>query len=163
MTDPRLESLTEAVGAALRERGWTVAAAESCTGGLVTSLLTELPGSSDYVLGGVVAYADEVKEELLGVPGELLRSHGAVSGPVAEAMARGVRSLLGTEVGVAITGIAGPGGGSNEKPVGTVWFGVDGPHGSSTELRRFPGDRSQVRRAAVEHALTLLIQAARGR
>jgi PncC family amidohydrolase len=163
MTDPRLESLAEAVGAALRERGWTVAAAESCTGGLVTSVLTEIPGSSDYVRGGVVAYADRVKEEILGVPGELLFTHGAVSGPVAEAMARGVRSLLGTEVGVAVTGIAGPGGGSNEKPVGTVWFGVDGPQGSSTELRRFSGDRSQVRRGAVEHALTLLIQAAQGR
>jgi PncC family amidohydrolase len=162
MKDPETESLARVAGAALRERGWTVAVAESCTGGLVAGLLTEVPGSSDYMVGGVVAYADRVKEGVLRVPGELLRTHGAVSGPVAGAMARGVRSLLGTEVGVAVTGIAGPGGGSNEKPVGSVWFGVEGPDGGDTELRRFSGDRAQIRRGAAEYALTLLLQAARG-
>jgi PncC family amidohydrolase len=162
MMDPQLESLARAVGAALRERGWTVAVAESCTGGLVAGLLTEVPGSSDYLVGGVVAYADRVKEGVLRVPREVLRTHGAVSGPVAEAMARGVRTLLGTEMGVAVTGIAGPGGGSNEKPVGTVWFGVEGPLGSDAYLRRFSGNRAEIRRGAVEHALTLLLQAARG-
>lgn len=161
MMDPGLDSLARTVGEALRRRGWRAAAAESCTGGLLLELLTSVPGSSEYVAGGVVAYADDVKEEVLGVPGDLIRSHGAVSGPVAGAMARGVRSLLGTELAVAVTGIAGPGGGSNEKPVGTVWFGVEGPGGAVTESRHFPGDRAAIRTGAAEHALTLLLGAAR--
>ena len=116
-------TLAEAVGKALRNRGWTIATAESCTGGLLADQLTNIPGSSDYMYGGVIAYANKVKKELLGVDESDLSACGAVSKPVAMQMARGVAKRLGTDVGVSTTGIAGPGGGTPGKPVGTVWIG----------------------------------------
>ena len=134
----------------------TLAVAESCTGGLVARRITELPGSSGYFLGGVVTYADEAKRTHLGVPRELLAGHGAVSEEVARAMARGVAGAFGADVGLAVTGVAGPGGGSAEKPVGTVWYAVhlDG----RTEARRstLPGERRAVRERSAQAVLALL-------
>jgi len=148
-------SMEEVVGGLLSERGWRLAVAESCTGGLVGGRITEVPGSSAWFAGGVVAYADEIKERALGVPADLLRAHGAVSEPVARAMADGVRQQLGTDVGLSITGVAGPGGGSAEKPVGMVVVGVSC---SATHSRtfKFPGDRQMVRQQSVMAALELL-------
>ena len=140
-------------------RGWTVALAESCTGGLVSKVLTDIPGSSRYVKGGVVAYDNDVKVSVLGVDPETLASEGAVSEEVARQMARGVAHALGSDVGVALTGIAGPGGGQPGKPVGTVWFGVFGPEGGHTEVVRLLGGRETVREAAARRALALLIEA----
>src|SRR5205823_10547788 len=112
-----------------RAEGVTLATAESCTGGLVAARLTSVPGSSDVFLGSVVAYSDEVKRAELDVPAELLERHGAVSAEVAAAMARGARARLGADVAVAVTGIAGPGGGTEEKPVGPVYVHAEGPDG----------------------------------
>jgi len=117
-------TMEEAAGRALADRGWTVAIAESCTGGLVGHRLTNVPGSSRWVRGAVVAYANDVKETLLGVPAEVLEAHGAVSVETAAAMARGARERLGGDVAVATTGVAGPDGGTAEKPVGTVCIGL---------------------------------------
>jgi nicotinamide-nucleotide amidase len=138
-----------------RERGWTLATAESCTGGLVAAGLTAIPGSTDVVVGGVVAYANEVKVGELGVPADLIERHGAVSAEVAEAMADGVRERLGADVGVSVTGIAGPGGGTEEKPVGLVYFHVSTPEGSEGGTFSFPGDRDSIRRRAVVGSLQL--------
>lgn len=123
------DTLEGAVGALLRARGLTVALAESCTGGLVAHRLTNVPGSSGYVVGGVVAYSNAVKVDLLGVDAGVLRRDGAVSEEVARAMARGVRARLGADIGIATTGIAGPGGGTADKPVGLVWIGYADAHG----------------------------------
>jgi nicotinamide-nucleotide amidase len=141
------------VGDLLRELGWTIAAAESCTGGLLTSRLTDVPGSSAYVDLAVVAYSNRAKEELLDVPREMIQTHGAVSEPVAEAMADGIRRRARTDIGVAITGIAGPDGGSPAKPVGTVCIAVAGPWGVSTRTRVFSGDREMVKMLASQAAL----------
>lgn len=148
-------------GDALGLRGWTVAVAESCTGGLVSKLLTDIPGSSRYVKGGVVAYDNEVKVGVLGVDRKTLESDGAVSEEVARQMAIGVARALGSDVGVSLTGIAGPGGGQCGKPVGTVWFGVSTPEGTHTESVQLPGARDAVREAASRRALALLVEAAR--
>lgn len=150
-------SLEEVVGALLLERHLMLAAAESCTGGLLLGALTQVPGSSGWVAGGVVAYANEVKVESLGVAAELIAAHGAVSEPVAEAMAAGVRRRLSAGVGVGITGIAGPLGGTDTKPVGTVAFAVVGP-GERRVVRtvRLPGDRAMVRQIAVQTAMDLV-------
>ncbi len=154
-TDGR--ELEMVVGEMLRERGFTVAAAESCTGGLLLGRLTQVPGSSAWVVGGVVAYDNRVKTETLGVPGNLLAEHGAVSEPVAIAMAHGVRSMMGADLGVGITGIAGPTGGSEAKPVGTVVIAVSGPDGhESVRTFRLPGDRAMVRQLSVQSALDML-------
>ena len=137
-------------------RGLTLATAESCTGGLVAARLTSVPGSSDVVLGGVVAYADEVKRAELGVAAELIAEHGAVSPEVAEAMAHGARERLGADVAVAVTGIAGPGGGSAEKPVGLVYLHAEGPQGGLGREFSFPGDRASIRARSVVGALHLV-------
>jgi nicotinamide-nucleotide amidase len=139
-------------------RGLTLATAESCTGGLVAHVLTEVPGSSAYLRGGVVAYADEVKRALLGVPAEVLAAHGAVSAQVAVAMAQGAMALLGTDLGVAVTGVAGPDGGSEAKPVGLVYVAVAGD-GLPVEVRRFlwAGDRSANKRDSAGAALEMLL------
>jgi nicotinamide-nucleotide amidase len=134
----------------------TIATAESCTGGLVAARLTSVPGSSDVVLGGVVAYANEVKKRELGVPSALLAAHGAVSAEVAEAMARGARERLGADVAVAVTGVAGPGGGTPEKPVGLVYVHAEGPHGGLGREMAFPGDRASIRARSVVIALHLV-------
>jgi nicotinamide-nucleotide amidase len=147
------------VGDALRQRGWRVAVAESCTAGLVLGRLTDVPGSSAWVVGGVVAYANAVKVQQLGVPDVLLQEHGAVSEPVAQAMASGVRERLGADVGLAITGIAGPDGGSPEKPVGTVVIALSGPR-EIVKTLRFAGDRQMVRTQSVAAALDMVRRAA---
>jgi nicotinamide-nucleotide amidase len=150
-------SVDEQVAGALRERAWTIATAESCTGGLLAGRLTELPGSSDYVLGGLVVYADEAKVALAGVPPELIARHGAVSTEVAAALADGARAALGADVGVGITGIAGPGGGTPDKPVGLVCFSVAGPGGARlTRSAQLPGGRADVRDRSTTVALHLV-------
>lgn len=149
-------STAELVLDLLRERGLTVGAAESCTGGLVAARLTDVPGSSDVVRGGIVAYANDVKERELGVPAELLAEHGAVSPEVAAAMAHGARAALGVDVAVAVTGVAGPGGGSEEKPVGLVFLHAVGPDGERSRRLDFPGDRETIRLRATVSALHLV-------
>lgn len=139
-----------------RARGFRIATAESCTGGLIAVRLTNLPGSSDVVQGGVVAYDNAVKTSLLGVDAALLAAHGAVSEPVALRMAAGVRVRLGTDVGVGVTGIAGPGGGTPEKPVGTVWIAADVQGTTLARRFHFIGDREEVRRRAAQAALDML-------
>ena len=139
-----------------RARGWTLATAESCTGGLVAARLTSVPGSSAVVKGGVVAYSNDVKERELGVPAALLEEHGAVSPEVAEAMARGARERLGVDVAVAVTGIAGPDGGTPEKPVGLVYLHAESPDGGRGREFSFPGDRASIRARSVVGALHLL-------
>jgi nicotinamide-nucleotide amidase len=138
-----------------RAQGLTLATAESCTGGMVAERLTSVPGSSQVFLGGVVAYADEVKAAELGVPQEVLERHGAVSAETAAAMAAGARERLGADVAVAITGIAGPGGGSEEKPVGLVYLHAEASFGSRRKRFVFPGDREGIRRRATVTALHL--------
>jgi nicotinamide-nucleotide amidase len=138
-----------------RARGLSLGAAESCTGGLVSARLTSVPGSSDVFAGGVVSYADEVKRAVLGVPEEVLRRHGAVSAETAAAMADGARGRLGVDVAVSVTGVAGPGGGTPEKPVGLVYLHADGPDGSRARSFNVPGDRESVRRRAAVAALHL--------
>ncbi|WP_448380303.1 competence/damage-inducible protein A [Gloeomargarita sp.] len=138
------DSLAKVVGQALQRRGETLAVAESCTGGLLGAMITEVPGSSAYFQGGVVSYANAVKERLLGVPAEVLHSQGAVSAAVAQAMAVGVRERLGSTWGLSITGIAGPGGGSETKPVGLVYMGLAGADGTVTAWEhRFSPERGR--------------------
>ena len=149
-------SVEELVLDACRERGWTIGTAESCTGGLVAAALTAIPGSSDAVAGGIVSYSDDVKKSVLDVPAELLEAHGAVSAEVAEAMAKGARARLGVDVAVAVTGVAGPGGGSEEKPVGLVYLHAETPLGGHGSSFSFPGDRDSIRRRSVVGALHLV-------
>ena len=154
-------SLEQVVGQQLQARGWKVAVAESCTGGLLGGRLTDVPGSSEWFAGGIIAYENGVKQQLLGVATEILQQHGAVSEPTAVAMADGVRERLNADAGVAITGIAGPTGGSPEKPVGTVVIAVSaGP--AVVRTYRFVGDRAMVRQQSVMAALELLRQALTG-
>jgi PncC family amidohydrolase len=148
------------VPANLRGAGVTVAVAESCTGGLVAAALTSVPGASAVFVGGVVAYADRVKAKAAGVPSATIRRHGAVSKATAAAMARGIRKAFGADVGLAVTGIAGPGGGVPGKPVGTVWFAVAAGGRVRALRRRFTGSRAAIRRLAVRQALALLAEAA---
>ena len=139
-----------------RGRGLTLAAAESCTGGMVAARLTSVPGSSDVFVGGVVAYANAVKAALLGVPEEVLREHGAVSAEAASAMAAGARHRLGADLAVSVTGVAGPGGGTEEKPVGLVYLCAAGPGGERAIELGLPGDRATVRARATVAALHLV-------
>jgi len=143
---------------AARAKGLMIATAESCTGGLIAGLLTEIAGSSDVVERGFVTYSNEAKEEMLGVARDLLVAHGAVSEPVAAAMAQGALAHSNAQVSVAVTGIAGPGGGSAEKPVGLVYIAAMREGGTAVVERHLFGDigREQVRLATVEAALTLL-------
>lgn len=149
-------SLAETVLKAARVRGLSLATAESCTGGLVSAALTSISGSSAVFAGGAVAYANSAKTDLLGVPKELLDRHGAVSGPVAEAMARGVRERLSADLAVSVTGIAGPDGGTPEKPIGLVWFAISGATGTQSVTRNLFGDRDGVRERATVTALDLI-------
>lgn len=144
----------------LVEAGLTCATAESCTGGGVGSAITGVAGSSSVFWGGVISYDNSVKRDVLGVPQEILDGKGAVSSECAAAMSAGVRRLLKTDLAVSVTGIAGPGGGTPEKPVGLVWFGVATAGGVHTERCLFHGDRAAIRAAAVDHALKMLLSAA---
>jgi nicotinamide-nucleotide amidase len=142
----------------LKNRGLMMATAESCTGGLIAGACTDVSGSSDWFERGFVTYSNTAKTELLGVPAELIAQHGAVSEAVARAMAAGALAHAPVQLTVAVTGVAGPTGGSADKPVGTVWFGWATPAGSFTEHQRFEGDRAAVRAATVRHALAGLLQ-----
>lgn len=150
--------LAELVLARARERGLYLATAESCTGGGVGARLTAVPGSSDVFVGGVIAYDNRIKVQALGVPAELMQRHGAVSGPVAEAMVRGVASRLGADLAIAVTGIAGPGGGTEEKPVGLVFVATLVAGVAQVYRQILHGDRSEVRARAVQLALFRLLQ-----
>jgi competence/damage-inducible protein CinA-like protein len=150
------EKMEEVVGLKLSVGGYTVATAESCTGGLLAERLTEVPGSSRYFIEGVVTYANDAKTRTLGVEPMLLMEHGAVSAPVAEAMAEGIRKRAGTDFGLAITGIAGPGGGTEEKPVGTVFIAISSEAGTEHKKLKLPGDRHLIRWRASQAALELL-------
>lgn len=150
------QTLAGAAGDALRDRDRTLAVAESCTGGLLGKMLTDAAGSSDYFVGGVVCYANRIKQEWLGVPEGLLRTHGAVSEPVAEAMARGARDRFGADHALAVTGIAGPAGGTEDKPVGLVYTAHAGPGGVRVHRAVLPGDRAAVRLRSALTALNML-------
>ena len=149
-------ALAASLGDRLAERGLTLAVAESCTGGMISALLTEREGASRYLLAGLTTYSNEAKTGLLGVDPEVLSTHGAVSEAVARAMAEGARRVTGADAAVAVTGVAGPGGGSPGKPVGTVWIAASLAARTVTEHHRFAGDRAAVRSAAVRSALELL-------
>jgi nicotinamide-nucleotide amidase len=156
-------TVDEQVAELLRSRGWTIATAESCTGGLLAGRLTDLAGSSEYVLGGLVVYSNEAKTALAGVDATLIERVGAVSVEVAEALADGARSALGTEIGVGITGVAGPGGGTATKPVGLVCFSVSGPDGARiARSTRLAGDRADVRERSTTVAMHLVRRLLRG-
>ena len=145
-----------------RQAGASISCAESCTGGLVAAALTDVPGASDVFVGGVVAYSNVLKTQILGVPDGLLERFGAVSQETAAAMTDGVRRLADTTHAVSVTGIAGPGGGLPDKPVGLVWFGLAAPNGVSVSTRTFMGDRAGVRARATVTALDLLRRALAG-
>jgi len=149
-------TVDDVVADGLREHGLTLAVAESCTGGLLGARLTERPGSSDYFLGGVISYADEVKIGLLDVPAGLLAQHGAVSEEVAGAMAAGARAATGSDYALAVSGVAGPDGGTPDKPVGLVYVACDGPRRTNVVRGLYPGDRASVRDYSVSTALHLL-------
>jgi nicotinamide-nucleotide amidase len=150
------ESMEEVVGRQLRESGQTLAVAESCTAGMLGMHITRVPGSSSYFMGGIICYSDDAKVEHCNVPPELLQRHGAVSAEVAEAMARGVRSSLRSMIGVSITGIAGPGGGSPEKPVGLVYVAISDGERTISRHRIMPGDRESIRERSTYLALSWL-------
>jgi nicotinamide-nucleotide amidase len=150
------ERLEQVVGRLLKERGQSLSLAESCTGGYVSHLITGVPGSSAYYTGGVVSYANAVKMEELGIPSDMLELNGAVSQPVVERMALGVREALRTDWSVALSGVAGPDGGTPEKPVGTVWMAVAGPHGVRSHCGYYPGSRDLVIRRSALAALNML-------
>ncbi|MBR5564116.1 MAG: CinA family nicotinamide mononucleotide deamidase-related protein [Bacteroidales bacterium] len=137
------DTLQNCIGKLLKQHGKTISTAESCTGGLVASMITSVAGSSEYYLGSVVSYANSVKQEVLGVPAEIIKEFGAVSSECVGAMAEGVRKLTGTDFSVATSGIAGPGGGSTEKPVGLVWIGVSSQSGTQTYKLTFNSDRKR--------------------
>lgn len=141
-----------------KQKGLTLTTAESCTGGLVAGAITSVPGASAVFTHGFVTYADAAKAQMLGVPADLLAMAGAVSEPVALRMAQGARAEAGVDVAIAITGIAGPDGGTAEKPVGTVWFGLAGPAECLTYHRTFHGNRDEIRAQSVAFALRLLEQ-----
>ncbi len=157
LSTPPIPKLVGLLAERLRARGWHLATAESCTGGLIAAACTDLAGSSDWFDRGFITYSNEAKTEMLGVDAGLIASHGAVSEVVARAMAHGAVRQSQARVAVAVTGIAGPTGGSEAKPVGTVWFGfmVDGR--LSSETQRFTGDRAAVRAQTVRHALARLL------
>jgi nicotinamide-nucleotide amidase len=150
--------LTTELARLLQERQAMLATAESCTGGLIAAACTDLPGSSLWFERGLVSYSNAAKTQLLGVPAELIAAHGAVSEPVARAMASGALSHSGAQVAVAVTGVAGPAGGSADKPVGTVWLAWAFDGRVEAERQHFSGDRQAVRQATVDHALRGLIE-----
>lgn len=151
-------ALVEQLAARLLQRRWMLATAESCSGGLIAGACTDLSGSSTWFERGFVTYSNAAKTELLGVPAALIAQHGAVSEPVARAMAEGALRHSAAQVAVAVTGVAGPSGGTPDKPVGLVWFGFALPGRVLSEKMHFPGDRAAVRAATVRHALSRLVE-----
>lgn len=151
------ESLEELIGRLLRQRAWKLAAAESCTGGLISHRITNVPGSSDYFLGGIVAYAYEAKEKLLGVDHNTLLTYGAVSRETVTAMARGARLALGADISISVSGIAGPGGGMPNKPVGLTWIGLSTTEGEDARCYVWQGDRIQNKELSAGAALQFLV------
>ena len=147
--------LSRTIGTLLKEQRLTVSVCESCTGGMLGSIVTGIPGSSQYFLGGVIAYADGMKKRV-GVKAATLKQHGAVSEQTAREMAHGIRRMCSSDIGVSITGIAGPGGGSKEKPVGLVYVGLATSRGCVVDRTRFRGTRSTIRKKACLHALNML-------
>lgn len=164
-SDPQLYVLAETVGRELRDAGWHVVTAESCTGGWIAKALTDVPGSSQWVHSGFVTYSNTAKIRDVGVSALTLEAHGAVSEETVREMADGALRVTGAEVAVSVSGIAGPDGGTAEKPVGTVWFAIATPQARGAEavceLRHFAGDRDQVRRQAVDYALRLVLHTLR--
>ena len=154
-----VEEAAESVVELASEKQLRIATAESCTGGMIAGAITSIAGSSDVMDGSVVSYSNRIKHQILDVPPEILDSYGAVSEQTACAMAEGVRERLGVDCAVSVTGIAGPGGGTPEKPVGTVWIGVADAQGSRAQLHQFDGNRAEVREKTVIVALQLLCQA----
>lgn len=162
INDAQLYALAEAVGRELQLAGRRVVTAESCTAGWITKALTDVPGSSQWVHSGYVTYSDAAKMRDVAVSALTLEEHGAVSEETVREMANGALRIAGVEMAIAVSGIAGPDGGTAEKPVGTVWFGLATPEARGTaavcELRHFAGDRDQVRRQSVDHALRLVLR-----
>ncbi len=156
-------TLEDRIGLVLRARGLKLATAESCTGGLIADRITNIPGSSDYFVGGVIAYAYEAKVALLGVSWETLQKYGAVSRETVIAMARGVRAALGADLGVSVSGIAGPGGGSPDKPVGTTWIGLSATDGDWARRFCWEGNRRQNKAASAEAALQFVLDYLEGK
>lgn len=156
-TDNELEALALKLGRALKVRGWRLATAESCTGGWIAKTLTDVPGSSQWFDGGIVSYSNAAKASLLGVPGDVLTEHGAVSEATVRAMAEGVRRRFDVPLAVAVSGVAGPAGGTPDKPIGTVCFAWASTSGVVTARRHFSGGREAVRRQSVALALERLI------
>ena len=154
-----METIEVFVGEALKAQGWKLGLAESCTGGLIAHRITNVPGSSDYFVGAVVSYADDFKQAVLGVRKETLIQHGAVSRECVVEMVRGVLNLVDVEVGVAVTGIAGPSGGSVEKPVGLAWIAVITPRRERVERYVWKGDRRENKESMADQALSLLLEA----
>ena len=158
MNDPTTAQLCARLADTLQARGWKLATAESCTGGMIAAACTDLSGSSNWFERGFVTYSNEAKSELLGVDPGLIAQHGSVSEVVARAMAFGAVRHAHAQVGLAVTGVAGPTGGTPQKPVGTVWFGFQVDGQLTSETRRFDGDRAAVRDATVQHALRRLLE-----
>ena len=152
----QMAAAVQALADTLQRRQWMLATAESCTGGMVATACTDLAGSSAWLERGFVTYSNAAKTQMLGVDAQLIANHGAVSEPVVRAMAQGALLHSAAQVALAITGVAGPGGGSEAKPVGTVWFAFAGPWGVHSEVQHFGGDRAAVRQAAALHALSRL-------
>jgi PncC family amidohydrolase len=159
---PSSSSLETQIGAYLRARTLKLATAESCTGGLIANRITDVPGSSDYYMGGIVAYAYEAKVALLNVSWATLRAYGAVSRETVLEMARGARQVLSSDLAISVSGIAGPGGGLPDKPVGTTWFGLASIEGEWAYLRQFNGDRLENKSFASETALQVLVDYLKG-
>lgn len=151
-----MEATEEIIGRLLRKRGWMLSIAESCTGGLIGHRITNVPGSSDYFDGGVITYSNDAKMELLKVPEETIQTYGAVSRQTAVAMVEGIRKLRGVEVGIGVTGIAGPGGETSAKPVGLVYIALSSPVRVECKEFRFHGDRELIKLQASEAALNML-------
>lgn len=160
--EERLRDLAGRLGEALAARGWMLGCAESCTGGLLASVLTDAPGASSWFTGAVVAYANAVKRDVLGVSQDTLDSKGAVSREAVLAMARGARGVMRVDVAVAISGVAGPSGGTPQKPVGTVWIAWEGPDGVAVKRFQFDGDRLAVKRQAALEAMAGVLAMAAG-
>jgi PncC family amidohydrolase len=159
---PAFESLEVQIGPLIRRLGLKLATAESCTGGLIANRITDIPGSSDYFIGSIVAYAYEAKVALLDVSWDTLKTYGAVSRETVIEMARGARRSLRADLALSVSGIAGPGGGLPDKPVGTTWFGLSTDRGDWAYLKQFKGDRLQNKSFAADAALTILVEYLRG-